>query len=324
MAETGKDISKAKLILQKGGLIAIPTETVYGLAGNAYNPDAVANIFKVKNRPQFDPLIVHISSVEEIEPLVSDFPEQAKILTNELWPGPLTILLNRSRIIPDLVTSGMERVAIRIPQHFLTRELLSELDFPLVAPSANPFGYISPTTAQHVEDQLGERIPYILDGGPCHIGIESTIVGWENDQAVIYRLGGVSKEEIEKLVGNVEVRLSSSNPQAPGMLMSHYAPSKRVIVGDLNKLLDQYQNRHVGVISFRETFYVEGDIIQITLAPDGKVETAAKMLFSTLRELDKSDVELILAEEVPNHGLGRAINDRLQRAAAPKDNEGQS
>ena len=320
MAETGKDLSKARLLLEKGNLVAIPTETVYGLAANVYNIDAVAEIFKVKNRPQFDPLIVHIASIDRIGPLINEMPKQAEILAKRLWPGPLTILLERSKIIPDLVTSGMDRVALRIPEHPLTSELLSSIDFPLVAPSANPFGYISPTTASHVQDQLGERIPYILDGGPCEVGIESTIIGWENDEPIIYRMGGTSKEVIESLIGKVRTLThSSSNPSAPGMLKSHYAPSKKIIVGDLDELLEVHKEKRVGVICFQETFFNGVDMVQVTLAPDGKLETAAKMLFSTLRQLDQTDVEVILAEEVPDHGLGRAINDRLRRAAAPKD-----
>jgi L-threonylcarbamoyladenylate synthase len=320
MTEIGKDISKARVLLDKGELVAIPTETVYGLAANAYNIDAVAKIFKVKNRPQFDPLIVHVANADALHPLVSNFPDQAKVLATRLWPGPLTLLLKKSKIVPDLVTAGMERVAIRVPEHSVTLNLLSQLEFPLVAPSANPFGYISPTTAQHVADQLAERIPYILDGGACEVGIESTIIGWENEEPVIYRLGGTSKEVIESLIGKVMVQPhSSSNPQAPGMLKSHYAPAKKVIVGNLADLLSQYQGKRVGVISFRETIMTDTEIEQVVLAPDGKIETAAKRLFSTMRQLDAADVDVILAEEVPNHGLGRAINDRLRRAAAPKD-----
>lgn len=320
MAEIGKDISKAKILLNKGELVAVPTETVYGLAANVYNIDAVAKIFKVKNRPQFDPLIVHVADIESLQPLVLELPEQAHILAERLWPGPLTLLLQKSKIVPDLVTAGMDRVAIRLPDHPVTLDLLSQLDFPLVAPSANPFGYISPTTSQHVADQLAERIPYILEGGACEVGIESTIIGWENDKPVIYRMGGTSKEVIESLIGKVQVQPhSSSNPKAPGMLKSHYAPTKKIIVGDLADLLSRYQGKRVGVISFRETIMTETEIEQAVLAPDGKIETAAKMLFSVMRQLDVADVEVILAEEVPNHGLGRAINDRLRRAAAPKD-----
>ena len=322
MAEIGIDISKARVILEKGDLVAIPTETVYGLAANAFNTEAVTQVFKVKNRPQFNPLIVHIASFESINPLVTEIPAQAALLAEKLWPGPLTLLLKKSNVVPDLVTAGMERVAIRVPGHPLTLDLLSSIEFPLVAPSANPFGYISPTTAQHVEDQLGERIPYILDGGECEVGIESTIIGWENGEPVIYRPGGTPKEIIEDLIGKVKIQPhSSANPQAPGMLKSHYAPAKKFVIGKLDDLIPQYQHMRIGVISFRETIMADADIEQVVLAPDGKLETAANMLFSSLRKMDVADVDIILAEEVPNHGLGRAINDRLRRAAAPKDEE---
>ena len=197
MAEIGKDISKAKELLERGELVAIPTETVYGLAGNALNVAAIAKIFATKNRPHFDPLIVHVSHFNSINSFASAIPEKAKQLAQEFLPGPLTLLLKRKKIIPDLVTSGLETVGIRCPNHELTLNLLKELSYPLAAPSANPFGYISPTKASHVNDQLGDKIKYILDGGDCEVGIESTIVGFENDKAIIYRLGGLSIEKIE-------------------------------------------------------------------------------------------------------------------------------
>jgi L-threonylcarbamoyladenylate synthase len=228
MAIIGTDIIQAKQLLEQGKLVAIPTETVYGLAGNALNPDAVLSIFKTKNRPSFDPLIVHTDSIEKIERWVKKIPTPLKTLASQVWPGPLTILLPKKEIIPDLVTAGLESVAIRIPNHPLTLSLLQSLDFPLAAPSANPFCYISPTQAEHVNQQLGGLIPYILDGGACQIGIESTIVAWENNQLHVLRLGGLSVEAIENLSQQkVQLQLNqSSNPQAPGMLKSHYAPLK--------------------------------------------------------------------------------------------------
>lgn len=319
MAEIGKDISKARMYLKKGNLVAIPTETVYGLAANAFNPDAVAKVFDVKKRPSFDPLIVHTHSLSATKDLTAHIPDKAVTLAEKFWPGPLTLLIPKAKIISDFITAGMERVAIRIPSHPLTLELLQSLDFPLVAPSANPFGYISPTKASHVEDQLGDKIPYILNGGECNVGIESTIVGFEDGEPVIYRQGGISKEDIENLIGKVTVKKhSSSNPKAPGMLKSHYAPRKKVIVGDLKDLLQQWQGHKIGVLSFKDSVMTDANLVQLILAADGKVETAAKALFSSLRQLDQQDIEVILAEEVPNYGLGRAINDRLRRASAPK------
>lgn len=316
MAEIGKDILKAKALLEDGQLVAIPTETVYGLAGNAYNLDAVANIFATKNRPAFDPLIVHTYSLDQVKNLVTEIPEKAAILAEHYWPGPLTLLLKRKRIIPDLVTSGLDTVAVRIPKKEITLELLRSLDFPLVAPSANPFGYISPTSAQHVDDQLGGKIPYILDGGESNVGIESTIVGFEDDTVTVHRLGGVSIDDIETLIGAVKVKThSSSNPLAPGMLENHYSPLTPILLGDIESNIKEHRSKKVGVLSFSKDYDIK---TAKTLAPDGKMTTAAKNLFAYLRWLDQQPLDLILAELVPEEGLGLAINDRLKRAAAKK------
>ncbi len=204
MASMGKDILQAKKYLEQGKLVAIPTETVYGLAANALDAGPVAAIFSVKNRPFFDPLIVHVDSLEKARRFVTAIPETAIELADQFWPGPLTILLDKSTLIPDLVTAGLPRVGIRCPDHELTLSLLSQLTFPLAAPSANPFGYISPTTPFHVEQQLGDQVAYILDGGPCQVGLESTIIGWEESKPVVYRVGGCPIEDIEKITGPVK------------------------------------------------------------------------------------------------------------------------
>lgn len=319
MAEIGKDIAKAKAFLEKGELVGIPTETVYGLAGNALNPDAVAKIFATKNRPEFDPLIIHTSSIERVLEFVVEIPEVLRLLGEKFWPGPLTLLLPKKDIVPDLVTSGLDLVAVRIPDHPLTKELLKVLDFPLAAPSANPFGYISPTQASHVNDQLGEKIPYILDGGPCEVGLESTIVGVENNGVVVYRLGGLDVKEIEAVVGKVKVMThSSSNPKTPGMLKSHYAPTKPFILGELNNLIKEYQLKGItfAVLSFKDNFRTLPSGQQIQLSPTADISEAAKNLFASLRTLDTMDVSVILSELLPDDGLGRAVNDRLKRAAA--------
>ena len=316
MAEIGKDILKAKALLEEGQLVAIPTETVYGLAGNAYNLDAVANIFATKNRPAFDPLIVHTYNIDLVKSLVTEIPEKAAILAKQFWPGPLTLLLKRKDIVPDLVTSGLDTVAIRIPSKEITLELLKSLPFPLVAPSANPFGYISPTSAQHVEDQLGRKIPYILDGGESHVGIESTIIGFENNTVTVHRLGGVSITDIEALIGEVKIKThSSSNPLAPGMLENHYSPVTPIFLGEIKSSLEKYHDKTIGILSYSTDF---GQKKQKILAPDGKMTTAAKNLFAYLRWLDQQHLDLILTELVPDEGLGLAINDRLRRAAAKK------
>jgi L-threonylcarbamoyladenylate synthase len=317
MAEIGKDIAKAKSLLEQGKLVAIPTETVYGLAGNALDASAVTKIFSTKERPYFDPLIVHVPDVESTKKYTEHIPTKALSLMKEFWPGPITFLLDRKEIIPDIVTSGLDRVGIRCPNHDLTHELLKSLSFPLAAPSANPFGYVSPTNPEHVNEQMGDRIEYILDGGECNVGIESTIIGFENDAAVVYRMGGLSVEKIELIIGDVEARINSvSNPLAPGQLQSHYAPRKMLKIGNIEKLLESCKNIKVGVLSFQRKYASPSIDKQIILSPEGDLNEAAQKLFSALRELDKSSIELILTEEVPNTGLGRAINDRLKRASA--------
>lgn len=312
MATIGKDINKAKELLERGELVAIPTETVYGLAGNALDSVAVAKIFQVKERPQFDPLIVHVPDLDHAEKYTTTIPPMARKLAATFWPGPLTFLLQKKVIIPDLVTSGLDTVGVRCPDHALTRSLLRELPFPLAAPSANPFGYVSPTTPMHVQDQLGEKIQYILDGGACDVGIESTIVGFDGDEVIVYRAGGLSIESIEKIAGSVQVQTHSvSNPKAPGQLKSHYAPRKKVVVGDIPTLIAQYPDS--GVLSFTNDYQRD---YQFILSSTSSIEEAARNLFTALRTLDKQPISTIVTEFVPNEGLGRAINDRLRRAAA--------
>ena len=319
MAQVGTDIQQASTYLQQGKLVAIPTETVYGLAGNALDVKAVSSIFETKNRPSFDPLILHVASLEQVNPFVSSFPEKLKCLAEAFWPGPLTVLLPRQASVPDLVTSGLDRVAVRVPNHPLTLALLAQLDFPLAAPSANPFGYISPTQAAHVEAQLGTQIPYILDGGACAVGLESTIVGMEGEQVVIYRLGGLELPKIESLVGPVTVQAhSTSNPSAPGQLASHYAPRKPFLVGELNELVPKLiqEGKAFGVLSFSTHFPALPSDREFVLSPSQDLQEAAQRLFMGMRLLDESDAAVIVAEFVPEIGLGRAINDRLKRAAA--------
>lgn len=313
MATIGTDIDKAAGLLQHDELVAIPTETVYGLAGNALSSAAVAKIFSVKNRPQFDPLIVHVPDLEKAKDYVLEIPAAARKLADTFWPGPLTLLLKKKTIIPDLVTSGLDTVGIRCPDHARTRQLLKQLPFPLAAPSANPFGYVSPTKPEHVNEQLGDKIQYILDGGPCPVGIESTIVGFENHSPVVYRLGGLSVEDIEQTVGAVTLLThSTSNPKTPGQLLSHYAPRKKVVLGSIEALLKTH-GPNAGVLSFQKDFSVSNQII---LSPSGKTDEAAQKLFEALRAFDKMNIDVVLTELVPDQGLGRAINDRLRRAAA--------
>ena len=234
----GHDIETARQYLEHGEVVAVPTETVYGLAGNALDEEAVLKIFTVKNRPHFDPLIVHTHSKEELLKYVEPVAAIAEKLIDAFMPGPLTLLLKKKDVIPDLVTSGYDTVAIRIPDHPLTLQLLKQLSFPLAAPSANPFGYLSPTTSQHVYHQLHSRIPYILEGGATEVGIESTILGIEDGNLIVYRLGGLAVEEIEKLAGKVKIaHFSSLSPRAPGNLVGkHYAPVKEIRFGAIEGL----------------------------------------------------------------------------------------
>jgi len=315
MAEIGTDIGKAAEHLKARRLVAIPTETVYGLAGNALDDQAVATIFSVKNRPRFDPIIVHITGLAQAARHTTDIPQKAKALAEAFWPGPLTLLLKKNGTIPDLVTAGMPEVGLRAPAHPLTQALLEQLPFPLAAPSANPFGYVSPTRPEHVNEQLGDKIAYILDGGPCTIGIESTIIGFDEDgQAVLYRLGGLSVSQVEAITGKVIIRTNaSSDPRAPGQLKSHYAPAKPLIIGDIDTLLATYDPNDVAVLSFRKSYDLP---YQTVLSEVGDIEEAARNLFAAMRMLEKMPVKVILAGLVPDEGLGKAINDRLMRASA--------
>ncbi len=312
----GNDIDKAVSLLQSGKLVAIPTETVYGLAANAFDGVAVTQIFKAKNRPFFDPLIVHTHSTERIKEWVRDFPPQAEQLAKAFWPGPLTLIFNKKEIIPDIVTAGNPTVAVRIPNHQLTIQLLSKLSFPLAAPSANPFGYVSPTTAQHVEDQLGEEIPYILDGGACKVGIESTIISFTTEKPTLLRLGGTPTEHIRDIVGDIAININqNSNPQAPGQMDKHYSPRTSFLVGDLPETPPfGVDMEKIGAITLSKPVEWVWTENQIQLSKKGDLTEAASNIFAAMRILDKKKLTKIYAEPMPDIGLGKAINDRLKRA----------
>jgi len=313
----GTDVQRAADLLRAGKLVAIPTETVYGLAANALDETAVSLIFAAKQRPSFDPLIIHLADFGQADRYCQDIPELAYRLASSFMPGPLTLLLQKRDNIPDLVTSGSPQVAVRIPAHPMSQALLSQLDFPLAAPSANPFGYISPTTAQHVADQLGDPLSYILDGGPCSVGVESTIVGFEAGTPVVLRKGGTTVESLKARVDHLEVRaVSTSNPTTPGQLKSHYAPRVPVLLGDLEELKADYAGDRVGVVSFRQKIKGIPEQQQVVLSPQGNYAEAARNLFVGMRYLDGLPLVAIIAELLPEEGLGRAINDRLRRAAA--------
>jgi L-threonylcarbamoyladenylate synthase len=310
-----RQISKAVQLLNQNKVVAIPTETVYGLAANALSESAVLEIFKIKNRPFFDPLIVHIANKAEVAKYTTSFPIKAQKLADSFWPGPLTLILPKNKVIPALVTSGLPFVGLRVPLHTITLKLLTQLDFPLAAPSANPFGYVSPTTAEHVKTQLGSKIPFILDGGPCSVGLESTIIMFEDeDKPTVLRLGGLSLEAIEACIGKVELNIAShSKPNSPGQLDKHYAtrtPLKLINEIDINTI----NKEKTGAIVFNKHFDFIPIDNQIILSKAGSLEEAARHLFGAMRALDGRDLDLILTETFPMYGLGPAINDRLNRA----------
>jgi L-threonylcarbamoyladenylate synthase len=321
MQHRGRDLALAKKLLTEGKLVAIPTETVYGLAANGLDDQAVAGIFSAKNRPTFDPLILHVSSIDQAKSLTSEWPELANQLAHAFWPGPLTLILPKASHVPDLTTSGQPTVGIRIPNNTVTLELLKTLPFPLAAPSANPFGYVSPTNAQHVADQLGERIDYILDDGDCSVGIESTIVAIENNVPKVLRLGGLSLESISEVLGIpvIEQLNQNSNPQAPGQLDQHYSPRCKLIA--LHSMGSAAVDPSISIIFFskeeakQSTAFFLPESSHYFLSEKGDVKEAAANLFSTLRKLDQDHRNQAYFQWAPEVGLGRAINDRLKRAA---------
>lgn len=316
MSIISKDISKAITLLNADEVVAIPTETVYGLAGNIFSEKAIKAIFETKKRPFFNPLIVHIPSVDYLSNIVEEVPEKAKLLAKAFWPGPITLVLKKKEIIPDIITAGKNTVAVRVPNHPVTLKLLNELDFPLAAPSANPFSSISPTTAEHVETYFKDKIKMVLDGGACTSGIESTIIGFENDEPIIYRLGSTAIEDIETVVGKIEVKNKKEiAPDAPGMLERHYAPkTKTVLTDNISATLNLYSNKRIGLITFRSEIEDDAIDVQIALSKTGSMQESASNLYDVLHQLDKMELDVIIAEKFPDYGLGKSINDRLTRA----------
>ena len=311
-----REIFKAIALLKASENIAIPTETVYGLAANAYDEIAIKKIFETKGRPLFNPLIVHIHSKDYLDKVANSIPPKAIVLAEHFWPGSLTLVLPKNENIPDLVTAGKPTVAVRVPNHPLTLELLYNLDFPLVAPSANPFGSISPTTAQHVSDYFQERIPLILDGGACQNGIESTIIGFEGDDPILYRLGALSLDEIESVIGKVKIKNKNEiSPEAPGMLLKHYAPStETIIVDDIENFIQNNQTKNIGTLTFHKAVSNENVVHQEIVSTQKNYKEAAAELYKAMHRLDKMNLTLIVVERFPNEGLGQSINDRLERA----------
>ena len=315
------DIKLAANFLTAGEVVAIPTETVYGLAGNIYNDAALEGIFRIKKRPMTNPLIVHIPKLEAIDRIVKDIPEMAWQLGRQFWPGALTMVLPKQPHVSGIVSAGKSTVAVRVPNHPVTQELLGMLNFPVAAPSANSSGYISPTTALHVYNDLNERVPLILDGGPCTKGIESTIIGFENGKPVLYRMGSIPVEAIETITGKLKQKVRTSNvPLAPGMFDKHYAPhTPFVITDDIHKTLSYYAGKfkHIGLMVYGElpelTDHKIAIIFQLSLTVS--MEEAAQRLYEGMHQLDEKGLDLIIALRFPETALGNSLNDRLQRAS---------
>ena len=315
MSIISKDIQKAVQLLTDDQLVAIPTETVYGLAGNIFSEKAIKSIFSTKKRPFFNPLIVHIPSVDSLENMVSHIPEKAKLLADAFWPGSMTLVLKKNSKIPDLITAGKDTVAVRVPNHPVTLELLKQLPFPLAAPSANPFGSISPTEPTHVENYFKNDIPMVLDGGSCKNGIESTIIGFENDAPIIYRLGALALEDIEAVVGKITIKnKKEEKPDAPGMLARHYAPkTSTFLVVDVVSEIKKHAGKKIGVLVFKDAINNDS-LTEIVLSKKGNLQEAASKLYAAMHTLDTKNLDVIIAERFPENGLGKSINDRLQRA----------
>jgi L-threonylcarbamoyladenylate synthase len=310
-------IYRAAEIIKKGGIVAFPTETVYGLGADAFNPLAVARVFEVKRRPHFDPLIVHVANPADVKNLVKEIPSNANKLIERFWPGPLTVVLLKEENIPDIVTAGLPTVAIRMPSHPMALSLIKESKCPIAAPSANPFGYLSPTTAEHVREQLGDQVDLILDGGPCPVGVESTIVSFLEEKPRLLRPGGVSLEEIESIIGKLKISpIEEERPSSPGMLPKHYAPRTPIVLDWNKKNLDTYKDKKIGLLAFQETKnHLKFHSVEV-LSKKGDIREAAANLFAAIRRMDALNLDFIVAETIPEIGLGRAIMDRLRRASS--------
>jgi len=311
-------IKEAASKLNENKLVAIPTETVYGLAANAYSEKAIRKIFDLKKRPLKNPLIVHIKALEEIDAIATEIPEAARKLAQIFWPGPLTLVLKKRPEISNLITAGNDTVAIRMPNHKVALELLNTLNFPIVAPSANPFKSISPTTAQHVETYFEKENLTVLEGGACTFGIESTIIGFEGNRAIVYRLGSIPLEKIKGAIGELESSLNNDKkPNAPGMMNKHYAPQKKmVITTNLSNEIALNKHLKIGILAYTQPILNQNVIYQEVLSNVGCTEEAAANLYASLHRIDKSACDIIIAEKLPEYQFGMSVNDRLKRAAS--------
>lgn len=330
---TNPEIDAAANTLRAGGLVAFPTETVYGLGANALDAEAVAKIFELKGRPKFDPLIVHIAEPGSLAQVAQRIPDRAADLMDRFWPGPLSLVLEKRPCVPDIVTAGLKSVAVRCPDHDVARQLIRAAGVPISAPSANRFGMVSPTTAAHVRDQFSAQLPHVLDDGPCRIGVESTVVSFvdlEDAEPVLLRHGGITQEEIEKHIGPIRTHTHQEvSPMAPGQLSRHYSPRTPLVLADECPVSQNTLAQHIAEGSKCGLLQFSGETVRESasepvsdrfravevLAKDGSLRQAAVNLFAALRRLDDLELDLIIAEPVPERELGRAIMDRLRRAA---------
>ena len=308
-------VSEAARLLREGEVVAIPTETVYGLAGNAFEPKALAKIFAAKERPTFDPLIVHIADIDQLADIAKDIPDEAYKLAEAYWPGPMTIILPKKDCIPDLCTSGLPSVAVRFPSHPVAQAIIKESGLPLAAPSANLFKHVSPTTAEHVAAQIADRIAGIVDGGACSVGVESSIISLAGETPTVLRPGAITPEMFSKVIGSVAVKESTSKPgqamQAPGQCDTHYRPSVPLFFG--NVPAGHALPARTARIAFGDT---PGPIPPtVNLSESGDMTEATSKLYAYMHDLDTPDYDLILVDPIPNTGIGMALNDRLKRAS---------
>ncbi len=317
-------IERAAQVLRAGGLVGFPTETVYGLGADAENPRAVKRVFTVKGRPASHPLIVHIRDARELEDWALGVPETAFRLAERFWPGPLTLVLRRNFRVPRVVTGGLETVAVRVPGHEVARSLLSAFGGGIAAPSANRFGAVSPTTADHVREGLGSGVDYVLDGGPCLVGVESTIVDVSGDAPTILRPGGTTRENLERALGRSLPVHAESPVRSAGQLPLHYAPVARMVLVDADQVLReakrwQGEGRRVGLLLPPGSLPADTQGIgHAVIAVPGDMTEYAGCLYGFLRELDHRQCEVIVASLPTPEGLGLAIADRLRRAAGPR------
>ena len=314
-------LEEAANLLQHDKVVAIPTETVYGLAANAFSETAVNRVFETKGRPSYNPLIVHIASLEQLKPLVTELPERAQIFAQAFWPGPLTLLLPKSDQVSDRITAGKPTVAVRMPKHPVALALLNRLDFPLVAPSANRFKHISPTRPEHVSNSLGDQVA-ILDGGACTVGLESTIVGFDtNGTPVVFRQGSIELERLKQIDPNTYIFEQTENAQSvhsPGMDKRHYAPrTPLLVVASISGHLGSSNPElRFGIIEHKKgTIQTEAHEVR-HLSDQGNLSQMAEKLYSVLHELDTLELDYLLIEPFDSKGLGRTLNDKIRRASA--------